>query len=160
MSPCLSYPDLTACFPTAYVFGDISALPFNHWINQSPNVVVVSINYRLESFGFLAHPSFASDSSLADLNVGFKDQILALRWVKDHIAAFGGDPDHVTIVGESAGASSVVLHMVANENPGNKLGAGERLFDSAIAQSVDREVLPTLAQQEVCPRNESPLTIY
>ena len=106
----------------------------------------------MESFGFLAHPSFASDSSLADLNVGFKDQILALRWVKDHIASFGGDPDHVTINGESAGAASVIMHMVANEKPGNKLGVGERLFDGVIAQSVDREFMPTPEQQEVSER--------
>ena len=147
-----SYLDLTAFFSIAWVIGDLSAYPYDHWINQSPNVVIVSIYFRMESFGFLTHPSFVSDSSLADLNVGFKDQILALRWVKDHIASFGGDPDHVTINGESAGAASVIMHMVANENPGNKLGLGERLFDGVIAQSVDREFMPTPEQQEVSER--------
>lgn len=124
-----------------YIYGNPAAFPFEHWINQSPNVVIVSVYYRLDSFGFLSHPSFATDPSLGDFNVGFQDQILALRWVKAHIAAFGGNPESVTINGESAGGGSVMLHLVANE--------GEKLFSGAIAQSVDREALPTPDNQVV-----------
>ncbi|KAI5118950.1 hypothetical protein M0805_006296 [Coniferiporia weirii] len=124
-----------------YVYGNPRNWPFDHWINQSPNVVIVSVYYRLDSFGFLAHPAFSSDPSLGDLNAGFQDQILALLWVHDNIAAFGGDPSRVTINGQSAGASSVELHLVANQGP-------ERLFSGAIAQSVDREILPLPEQQE------------
>ena len=70
--------------------------------------------YRLSSLGFLATPEF-SDATLGDSNAGFLDQIEALRWVQAHIAAFGGDPEHVTIDGESSGGSSVELHLVAEE---------------------------------------------
>ena len=132
-----------------YVYGNPRNWPFEHWINQSPNVVVVSIYYRLDSLGFLAHPSFSSSASgsnskPADLNVGFLDQVTALQWVHDNIASFGGDPSRVTINGESAGGSSVVLHMVANAASKQK-----HLFSGAIAQSIDREILATPEQQEV-----------
>ncbi|EJD02053.1 alpha/beta-hydrolase [Fomitiporia mediterranea MF3/22] len=123
-----------------YVYGNPRNWPFEHWINQSPNVVVVSVYYRLDSFGFLAHPDF-SNPSIADLNAGMKDQLLALRWVHDNIEAFGGDPDQVTINGQSAGGGSVEIHMIANEG-------SEKLFSGAIAQSVDREILPLPEQQE------------
>ena len=124
----------------AYVYGNPRNWPFEHWINQSPNVVIVSVYYRLDSFGFLTHPSF-SHESLGDHNVGLHDQILGLRWVHEHIAAFGGDPEKVTLVGQSAGAGSVMLHLTTN---------GYRdLFHAAIVQSTDREVLPYPAQQEV-----------
>ncbi|HEX4863811.1 MAG TPA: carboxylesterase family protein, partial [Acidimicrobiales bacterium] len=85
-------------------------------------VVVVSANYRLGALGFL----FA-DGELTDPNCGLLDQILALRWVKDNIAAFGGDPDRVTVFGESAGAGST-LHLLASP-----LCTG--LFSRAILQS-------------------------
>ena len=104
-------------------------------------MVIVSVYYRLDSFGFLSHPDF-SDSSIADFNVGIKDQLLAMKWVHDNKAAFGGDPGQVTLNGESAGASSVLLHMIANEG-------SENLFSGAILQSVDREVVPLPEQQEV-----------
>jgi para-nitrobenzyl esterase len=73
-------------------------------------VVVVSINYRLGALGFFAHPSL-NDVSLG--RQGLSDQITALRWVRDHAAAFGGDPDRVTLFGESAGATDIValMHM-------------------------------------------------
>lgn len=125
-----------------YVYGNPRNWPFDHWINQSPNVVVVSVYYRLDSFGFLAHPNFTSDPLLGDFNVGFQDQILALRWVQENIAAFGGDPSRVTINGQSAGGGSVQMHMIANEG-------GDKLFSGAIAQSVDREIMPTPDQQLV-----------
>ncbi|KAG5638535.1 hypothetical protein H0H81_012035 [Sphagnurus paluster] len=123
-----------------YVFGNPANWPFDHWIHQSPNVVIVSIYYRLSSFGFLATPEL-SDSKLGDLNAGFKDQVEALRWIKRNIATFGGNPNKVTIDGVSAGGSSVHLHLVANEK--------ERLFSGAIAQSNYRTSVPTPEQQKV-----------
>ncbi|KAI0327529.1 alpha/beta-hydrolase [Cubamyces sp. BRFM 1775] len=121
-----------------YVYGNPANWPFDHWIHQSPNVVVVSVYYRLDSFGFLSVPELA-DGTLGDLNAGFLDQIQALKWVQQHIHSFGGDPTKVTINGESAGGSSVELHLVAHE--------GEKLFSQAIAQSVYRAPLPSPEQQ-------------
>ncbi len=71
-------------------------------------VVVVSMNYRLGVFGFLAHPGLTAESGHnASGNYGLLDQLAALRWVHDNVAAFGGDPSNVTIFGESAGSFSV-----------------------------------------------------
>lgn len=77
---------------------------------------------------------------LGDLNVGFLDQSQALRWVQAHIDAFGGDPGRVTINGESAGGSSIELHLVSPPDKG--------LFTQGIAQSVYRTPV-TLPQQQV-----------
>ncbi|TFK49488.1 alpha/beta-hydrolase [Heliocybe sulcata] len=111
--------------------GNPADFPFDPWVNQSPNVVIVSIYYRLDSIGFLAHPDFvASNGTLGDNNAGFLDQVQALRWISQYISYFGGDPNRVTIGGESAGASSVAIHLVANE--------GAQLFHGAVAQSVYR----------------------
>ncbi|EKM56690.1 uncharacterized protein PHACADRAFT_27481 [Phanerochaete carnosa HHB-10118-sp] len=123
-----------------YVFGNPANWPFDNWVHQVPSVVIVSVYYRLDSFGFLSHPAFASSSSLGDLNVGFSDQNAALHWVQEHINAFGGDPGQVTINGQSAGGSSVELHLVASGQQG--------LFHQAIAQSVYRTPLPSPEQQE------------
>ena len=72
------------------------------------DVVLVSFNYRVGAFGFFAHPELsAEDPGHATGNWGTLDQIRALQWVKDNIAAFGGDPDNVMIFGQSAGARSV-----------------------------------------------------
>lgn len=95
-------------------------------------MVIVSVYYRLDSFGFLTVPELGN-SALGDLNAGFQDQIQALKWVQQHINAFGGDPSKVTINGESAGGSSIELHLVAHE--------GQKLFSQAIAQSVYRAPL-------------------
>jgi carboxylesterase type B len=124
-----------------YVFGNPANWPFEHWIQQSPNVVVVSVYYRLSVFGFLSTPEF-SDGKLGDLNAGFLDQSEALRWVQKHIDRFGGDPSKVTINGESAGGSSIELHLIASAGT-------EELFRAAIAQSVYRTPLPTPEQQQV-----------
>ena len=89
---------------------------------QETRVLIVSIHYRLGAFGFLAtgHPMYSG-------NAGLYDQRLALRWVQDNIRAFGGDPNAVTIFGESAGALSVSAHMVSEGSAG--------LFHQAIGQS-------------------------
>ena len=91
-------------------------------------VVVVSMNYRLGVFGFLAHPDLTKEaSSHASGNYGLLDQIAALQWVKKNIAAFGGDPDNVTIFGESAGSFSVSALMASPLTKG--------LFQKAIGES-------------------------
>ncbi|MEM6410864.1 MAG: carboxylesterase family protein, partial [Pseudomonadota bacterium] len=90
--------------------------------------VVVTINYRLGPFGYLAHPSLSSDDpNGVSGNYGLLDQIKALEWVQANIAAFGGDPNNVTIFGESAGAQSV------SEIMASPLGDG--LYAKAILQS-------------------------
>ncbi len=74
------------------------------------DVVTVTLNYRLGVLGFLTHPELAEESDhAASGNYGILDQIAALRWVRDNIASFGGDPDRVTIAGESAGGESVCI---------------------------------------------------
>ncbi|KAK1235025.1 hypothetical protein PQX77_001762 [Marasmius sp. AFHP31] len=125
-----------------YTFGNPRSFPFEHWINQSPNIVIVSVYYRVGSFGFLAPPITDSETGDFDLNAGFHDQIEALRWVQRNINSFGGDPDRVTIDGHSAGGSSVLLHLVREGS------SNERLFSAAIAQSVYRVPVPKVEQQE------------
>lgn len=85
-------------------------------------VVVVNVTYRLGVFGYLTPPGAGGDD-----NLGLHDQILALRWVQDNIAAFGGDPDNVTVFGQSAGGDSVLALMLCEETDG--------LFHRAIVQS-------------------------
>ena len=89
--------------------------------------VVVTINYRLGALGFLAHPALASRPGGPAGNYGLMDQQAALRWVQRNIAQFGGDPNHVTIAGQSAGGLSVLAQMVS---PGAR-----GLFQRAIVQS-------------------------
>ncbi|VVC91510.1 unnamed protein product [Leptidea sinapis] len=85
-------------------------------------VVLVTLNYRLGALGFLS-----LENEEVSGNMGLKDQVMALKWVRDNIEFFGGDPGRVTIFGESAGAASVHLHMLSPESRG--------LFHGAIAQS-------------------------
>jgi para-nitrobenzyl esterase len=94
-------------------------------------VVVVSINYRLNVFGYFAHPELTAESDHGSSgNYGVLDQIAALQWVQRNIAAFGGDPARVTVFGESAGSWSV------NVLQASPLAAG--LFSRAIGQSGGR----------------------
>ncbi|MBB2988858.1 para-nitrobenzyl esterase [Mycolicibacterium iranicum] len=89
---------------------------------RAGNVVVVTVTYRLGIFGYLA-PAEAG----ADDNIGLRDQILALRWVRENVTAFGGNPDDVTVFGQSAGGDSVIALMVSDGT--------EDLFHRVIAQS-------------------------
>lgn len=97
-------------------------------------VVVVTINYRLGVFGFLAHPELTKEAGRSG-NYGSLDQLAALQWVRANIAAFGGDPGNVTIAGQSAGASGV-HNLVASP-----LARG--LFHRAIAESGSAYASPT-----------------
>jgi para-nitrobenzyl esterase len=94
----------------------------------SKGPVIVTLNYRLGSLGFFAHPELAKESGHnASGNYGMMDAIAALQWVKRNISAFGGDPNNVTVAGESAGA------MMVGALVGSPLAKG--LFNRAIAQS-------------------------
>jgi len=91
-------------------------------------VVLVTINYRLGVFGYIAHPALSADDPRGvSGNYGLLDQVASLAWIRDNIAAFGGDPDNVTIFGESAGAQSVTEIMSTPLSNG--------LFHKAILQS-------------------------
>jgi len=91
-------------------------------------VIVVTINYRLGVYGFLSHPALRNENPAhASGNYGLLDQIAALRWVRENIAAFGGDAQRVTVAGQSAGAASV------HELIASPLARG--LFQRAIAES-------------------------
>ena len=91
-------------------------------------IVLVTINYRLGGFGFFSHPALSAESpTRTSGNQGLQDQAAALRWVRDNITAFGGDPNNVTIFGESAGAFSVADLLASPVARG--------LFHKAILQS-------------------------
>ncbi|WEK41462.1 MAG: carboxylesterase family protein [Candidatus Brevundimonas colombiensis] len=101
-------------------------------------VVVVSFNYRLGRFGFFAHPALTAENADAGLlgNYGYMDQVSALKWVNANIAAFGGDPANVTIMGESAGGGSVLNLMTTP--------LAEGLFQRAIAMSAPARMDATM----------------
>ncbi len=112
-----------------FLFGSADFETYDGTALAKAGVVLVAINYRLGALGFLAHPALTAEEGAhqSSGNYGLMDQQLALRWVRDNIARFGGDPDRVTLFGESAGAISTGLQMVA---PG-----ADGLFHRAIFQS-------------------------
>jgi len=104
------------------------------WMRRTQSFIFVNINYRLGIFGFLSLPELAAQQSPISHsgNQGLLDQQAALRWVRDNIAAFGGDPTKVTIQGESAGSISICYHLIMPQSAG--------LFRSAIMESGGCEV--------------------
>ncbi|HZQ21942.1 MAG TPA: carboxylesterase family protein [Terriglobales bacterium] len=106
-------------------------------------VIIVTINYRLGALGFLAHPALSAESpDHISGNYGLMDQQFALKWVQRNIAALGGDPENVTIFGESAGGRSVLMHMASP--------SAATLFHRGIIESGAYFGLntPTLADEE------------
>ncbi len=105
---------------------------------QEGNVIVVTINYRLGALGLFAHPALDAEDHLV-ANYALMDQQLALKWLKRNVPGFGGDPDNITIFGESAGGISIYAHLVSPLAPG--------LFQKAIIESGAPDYI-TLQQSE------------
>ena len=132
-------PVLVWIHPGAFLSGTGNDFDPKQFVKK--NLVVVTLNYRLGALGWLAHPSLTTEGSGSSGNYGLFDQQAVLRWVKKNISKFGGDPDKVTIAGESAGGVSVHAHMVS---PGS---AGK--FQRAIVQSGTYTLTPpTVAASE------------
>jgi para-nitrobenzyl esterase len=127
-SPSARLPVMVWIYGGGFVSGSTSETRQDGTNLAQQGVVVVSMNYRLGVFGFFVHPELAKESRHnAAGNYGLLDQVAALHWVHDNIAAFGGDPGNVTIFGESAGSFSVSAQMAS------PLAKG--LFQKAIGES-------------------------
>lgn len=110
----------------AFIAGSGSDAAYDPTKLVQEGVIVVTLNYRLGALGFLAHPALTDEAGDSG-NYGLMDQQKALQWIQKNIAAFGGNPDEVTIFGESAGGHSVLSHIAAPSSKG--------LFSKAIVQS-------------------------
>ena len=107
-------PVLVYFYGGGFVAGDGSEPRYDGESMATKGIVALTVNYRLGVFGLLSHPELTAESAnRASGNYGLMDQSAALRWVKENIAAFGGDPDKITIAGESAGSISVSAQMVS-----------------------------------------------
>ena len=107
-------PVLVYFYGGGFVAGDGSEPRYDGAGMAQKGIVALTVNYRLNIFGFYAHPELNAESLYnGSGNYGLLDQNLALQWVQKNIAAFGGDPKRVTIAGESAGSISVSGHMVS-----------------------------------------------
>jgi para-nitrobenzyl esterase len=107
-------PVLVYFYGGGFVAGDGSEPRYDGDSIAHFDIVAVTVNYRLNVFGFLAHPELTSESAnKASGNYGLLDQAAALKWVSENISAFGGDPQKITIAGESAGSVSVSAQMAS-----------------------------------------------
>lgn len=127
-SPKEKLPVLVWIYGGGFTSGGSSCQIYDGKAMASKGIIFVSINYRVGIFGFFAHPDLSTESGHnASGNYGLMDQVAALQWVKKNIAAFGGDPNNITIAGQSAGSMSV------NAMVATPLAKG--LFRKAIAES-------------------------
>jgi para-nitrobenzyl esterase len=120
-------PVMVWIYGGAFMSGTTSQPIYDGTRLAKKGVVLVSLAYRVGPFGFLAHPELSQESGHGSGCYGLQDQVAALRWVKENIAHFGGDPDRVTIFGESAGGISVSMLTV--------VPAARGLFQRAISES-------------------------
>ena len=123
-------------------------------------VIVVTLNYRLGAFGWLAHPALADGTANGGIaNYGMVDQIAALRWIQENITVFGGDPNNVTLFGSSSGAVSVALLMLCEQARDlfqkailESVPARDRVRSMESAEQVGRQVWQAVAHDGADPR--------
>ncbi|UII19137.1 carboxylesterase/lipase family protein [Fulvivirga ligni] len=107
-------PVLLYFYGGGYASGGGSEARYDGARMAQEGIVVVTVNYRVNVFGFMAHPELSQEASYkASGNYGLLDQLAGLKWVYENIKAFGGDPNHITIAGESAGSIAVSTHMAS-----------------------------------------------
>ena len=109
-------PVLVWIYGGGFQWGYTAEMEFNGEAFAKKGVIVVSVGYRLGAFGYLAHKEITAESPDAPGNFGLLDQKAGIRWVYDNIAAFGGDPEKITIAGQSAGGGSVLQQLCNAEN--------------------------------------------
>ncbi len=114
-------------FGGGFQYGYTAEMEFDGERIARRGAVVVTVNYRLNVFGFLGHPEITAEAPHAPTNFGLLDQQAGIKWVKRNIAAFGGDPDNITIGGQSAGGGSVMFQLTSPQNEG--------LFNNAVVLS-------------------------
>lgn len=144
-------PVLVNFFGGGFQWGYTAEMEFDGERLAARGIVVVSVNYRLGAFGFLSHPEITKEAPEAPGNFGLLDQQAGLKWVVRNIKAFGGDPDKITIIGQSAGGCSVMNQLTSEQNKGIIKGAiilsGIIRFDK-IDKDKDLFLPPTLAEAE------------
>jgi para-nitrobenzyl esterase len=134
-------PVLVYFYGGGFIAGDGSEPRYDGEQMARRDIVTITVNYRLNIFGFFAHPELSAESPhQCSGNYGFLDQHAALLWVRDNIAQFGGDPNHITIAGESAGSMSVNAQMVSP--------LSKDLIVGAIGSSGGLLSLPPIAMSE------------
>ncbi|KAK7051711.1 carboxylic ester hydrolase [Favolaschia claudopus] len=127
---------------------------FDRSIQTNQPVLVVSINYRLTAFGFLG----GNEAAAAGIsNLGFRDQIFALRWIKQHISSFGGDPDRVVLGGVSAGSMSTAYLTLHNEYKSNTLFHGAFMALHLETQSTGQPDYDELVRKVNCTSSKDTL---
>ncbi len=143
----------------AFVLGSATTSLYDgRRLARAGDAIIVTINYRLGALGFLSHPALREGPDAIVPNLGLRDQIAALEWVRDNIADLGGDPGNVTIFGESAGAMSVGCLLAAPAARGLfrrailQSGAASNVSDEATA----RRVVESLLDELGLPHDVSP----
>lgn len=129
-------------------------------------IIVVTANYRLGVFGFLAHPELSAETEHSSGNYGLLDQVAAIQWVKDNIAAFGGNPDQITIGGESAGSidcSMLMASPLSRDNIAGVLGqsgaamvGGMEPATPAVAEAQGVRFLANTSYQTIAELRKAP----
>jgi para-nitrobenzyl esterase len=166
-------PVMVWIYGGAFTGGMTSIPAYDGALLAEKGVVLVSIAYRVGAFGFLAHPELTKEGGTG--NFGLQDQIAGLRWVKDNISKFGGDPRAVTIFGESAGGISVsmlaaspaakgLFHRAISESGGNFGPAktanegGATVPSLAVAEAAGQAFLKRLGVTDIKAAREIPAT--
>ncbi|MBV6324594.1 carboxylesterase/lipase family protein [Duganella violaceipulchra] len=139
-------PVLVYFYGGGFAAGDGSEPRYDGASMAAKGIVTLTVNYRLNIFGFLAHPELTAESPhKASGNYGLMDQAAALQWVAKNIAAFGGDPARVTIAGESAGSWSVSAQMISPLAKGLIAGA---IGESGSLLGLDAPLPPAVAEKK------------
>ena len=126
-------------FGGGWQVGNASEMEFDGERIARRGIVVVTINYRVNLFGFTCHKEITAENPEAPANFGLQDQQFALKWVYKNIAAFGGNPENITIGGQSAGGGSVLFHV---ENPESRKYFKRAVVESGVFVNPFRNLFP------------------